>query len=73
MEFTDNDLHLIQWLTAGHPNERDEDVQKLVKKCARIMNQRKKIPYPEPMLPSDNDELDMVLNELRSVAVGTSH
>ena len=69
--FTGNELHLIQWLTAGHPNERDEDVQKLVKKCARIMEQRKKIADPEPMLPSDNDVLESALQELKTAAVGT--
>lgn len=41
IHLTDDDLRLIKWLIAGHPNERDADVQALRTKCERILEQRK--------------------------------
>jgi hypothetical protein len=43
-EFNDEDMHLVRWLIAGHQNERDEDVQRLFRKCQRILESRKNKP-----------------------------
>lgn len=40
IHLTDDDLRLVKWLIAGHPNERDNDVQALRAKCERILKQR---------------------------------
>lgn len=41
IHLTDDDLRLVKWLIAGHPNERDADVAALRAKCERILEQRK--------------------------------
>ena len=46
MELTYDEMHLIRWLIAGHPNQKDEDVQKLNRKMERLLNKPTKIPPP---------------------------
>ncbi len=44
---SDDDLRLVRWLVAGHQNERDADVQKLFRKCERIIESRHQTPATE--------------------------
>jgi hypothetical protein len=41
ISLTDDDLRLVKWLIAGHPNEKDEDVQALRAKAEHILEDRK--------------------------------
>ncbi len=41
-DLSEDDLRLVRWLIAGHQNERDDDVQRLFRKCGRILESKKK-------------------------------
>ncbi len=44
---TDDEVRLVRWLIAGHQNERDADVQRLFRKCERILESRHQTPATE--------------------------